>query len=309
VPPRVLVVGSINMDLIIRCCAVPRVGETVHGDEFTTAHGGKGANQAVACARLGAQTTMIGSVGSDDFGRALKAALLDEGINVDRVRTDSGAATGVALILLEPGGQNRIIVIGGANLRLDDEDIAAARKALKKSDVLLMQLETSLPVVTAVAAAAREHEVLTVLDAGATTSAAADMGLVELIDVVSPNESESEALTGIAVNDAESARSAAQRLRERGARDVVIKLGARGAYWLGPAGEGHYPGFAITPVDTTAAGDAFTGCLAVSLASGAGMPAAIRRANAAGALACLTLGAQPSMPTAAGVDEFLAQRQ
>ena len=308
-PSRVLVVGSINMDLIIRCCAVPQVGETVHGDEFTTAHGGKGANQAVACARLGAQTTMIGSVGNDDFGRALKAALLNEGVNVDRVRIDFGAATGVALILLEPDGHNRIIVIGGANLRLDDEDTAAARKALKKSDALLMQLETPLPVVTAAAAAAREHKVLTVLDAGATTPAAANTGLIGLMDVVSPNESEAEILTGIAVNDMESARGAAQRLRELGARDVVIKLGERGAYWLGPEGEGHYPGFAITPVDSTGAGDAFSACLAVSLASGAEMPAAIRRANAAGALACLLLGAQPSMPTAAAVDEFLAQRQ
>jgi ribokinase len=252
---------------------------------------------------------MIGSVGNDDFGRALKAALLNEGVNVDRVRIDFGAATGVALILLEPDGHNRIIVIGGANLRLDDEDTAAARKALKKSDALLMQLETPLPVVTAAAAAAREHKVLTVLDAGATTPAAANTGLIGLMDVVSPNESEAEILTGIAVNDMESARGAAQRLRELGARDVVIKLGERGAYWLGPEGEGHYPGFAITPVDSTGAGDAFSACLAVSLASGAEMPAAIRRANAAGALACLLLGAQPSMPTAAAVDEFLAQRQ
>jgi ribokinase len=251
----------------------------------------------------------VGSVGSDDFGRALKAALSDEGVNVDRVRTDFGAATGVALVLLEPHGQNRIIVIGGANLRLDDEDIAAARKALKKSEAVLMQLETPLPVVTAVATAARELQVLTVLDAGAVTPDAADTGLVGLIDVVSPNESEAATLTGIVVTNVDSARSAAQRLRERGARDVVIKLGERGAYWLGPAGEGHYPGFPITPVDTTAAGDAFTACLAVSLASGADMPTAIRRANAAGALACLTLGAQPSMPTAAAVDEFLAQRQ
>jgi ribokinase len=307
-PSRVLVVGSINMDLIIRCCAVPQAGETIHGDEFTTAHGGKGANQAVACTRLGAQTSMVGSVGNDDFGRALKAALGDEGVNVHCVRADFGAATGVALILLEPDGQNRIIVIGGANLRLDDEDIAGARKALTKSDAVLMQLETPLPVVTAVAAAARERQVLTVLDAGAATPDAAEARLIELIDVVSPNESEAETLTGIPVRDVDSARSAAQRLQERGARDVVVKLGRRGAYWLGPAGEGHFPGFAIAPVDTTAAGDAFTACLAVHLASGGDMRTAIRRANAAGALACLTLGAQPSMPTASALDEFLAQQ-
>ena len=307
-PPRVLVVGSINMDLIVRCCTVPQVGETVHGDEFTTAYGGKGANQAVACSRLGAQTTMVGRVGNDDFGRTLRSALQHEAVNVDHVSADLGAATGVALILLETGGHNRIIVIGGANLRLDDEDVAAARKALKEADALLMQLETPLRVVTAVAEAARERNVLTVLDAGAATPAAAGSGLLGLMDIVSPNESEAEALTGISVKDMESARSAAARLQELGARDAVIKLGERGTFWRGREGEGHSPGFTITPVDTTAAGDAFTASLAVSLAGGAAMPDALRRANAAGALACLKLGAQISMPTAGEVDEFLEQR-
>jgi len=305
VPPRVLVVGSINMDLIVRCCAVPQVGETVHGDEFTTAYGGKGANQAVACSRLGAQTTMVGRVGNDDFGRTLRSALEHEAVNVDHVRADFGAATGVALILLETDGHNRIIVIGGANLRLDDEDVAAARKALKEADALLMQLETPLPVVTAVAEAARERNVLTVLDAGAATPAAAGSGLLGLMDIVSPNESEAEALTGIAVKDMDSARSAAARLQELGARDAVIKLGERGTFWRGREGEGHSPGFTITPVDTTAAGDAFTASLAVSLAGGAAMRDALRRANAAGALACLKLGAQISMPTAGEVEAFL----
>jgi ribokinase len=296
------------MDLIVRCCQVPGQGETVHGDEFAIAHGGKGANQAVACSRQGAQTMMIGRVGNDDFGRATKAGLKAEGVNVDWLRADSGAATGVALILLEPDGHNRIIVIGGANLRLDDEDVAVARKALGKADTLLVQLETPLPIVKAVAQAARKMHVLTVLDAGAANPAAGEPGLLGLVDVASPNESEAEALTGIAVNDGDSARRAAARLRELGARDVVVKLGERGAYWAGPAGEGLSPGFTITPVDTTAAGDAFTASLAVSLASGAEMPQALKRANAAGALACLKLGAQPSMPTAAEVDDFLSRR-
>jgi ribokinase len=307
-PPRLLVVGSANMDLIVRCCQAPRPGETIHGDEFSMAHGGKGANQAVACSRLDAQTTFVGRVGNDDFGRALRAALENEGVNVGSLRADLGAATGVAVIILEPSGQNRIIVIGGANLRLDDEDVAAARKALKRTDALLMQLETPLPVVAAVAQAARELSVLTVLDAGAATLEAASSGLIGLADVVSPNEAEAEALTGIAVRDLGSAKRAATRLRELGGRDVVMKLGALGAYWLGKGGEGEFPAFPITPVDTTAAGDAFTASLAVSLAGGLPIPEAVRRANAAGALACLTLGAQPSMPTAAEIDAFLAQR-
>jgi len=306
--PRVLVVGSINMDLIVRCRQVPRPGETTQGEELTRAFGGKGANQAVACSRLGAETTMVGRVGNDSFGRSLRAGLKAEGVNVDSVRADPGAASGVALILLEPSGENRIIVIGGANLRLDDEDVATASKLLRKSDAVLMQLEIPLPAVKAVAKAAREMRVPSVLDAGAATPAAAEAGLPALFDVLSPNEAEAEALTGMAVREVADARRAAQRLREMGARDVVIKLGERGAYWLGPDGEQHSPAFAVTPVDSTAAGDAFSAALAAGLATGASMPEAMRRANAAGALACLKLGAQPSMPTADALEAFLGER-
>ena len=329
--PFILVVGSINMDLIVRCRQVPRPGETVHGEELVTAPGGKGANQAVASSRLGARTAMVGRLGNDDFGRALRAGLQAEGVDVSGVRADlgaalrqaqgrpcrdrkghpepsRGAASGVALILLEASGGNRIIVIGGANLRVDDEDVAVARELLRKADALLMQLEIPLAAVEAIARAARERAVLTVLDAGAATPAAARADLLGLMDVVSPNEIEAEALTGIRVQDERDARRAAERLRERGARDVVVKLGAHGAYWLGSGGEGLFPAFEIQPVDTTAAGDAFTAALTVGLASGLTMPEAVRRANAAGALACLKLGAQPSMPTAAAVDDFLRTR-
>jgi len=308
VSPSILVVGSINMDLIVRCRQVPRPGETVHGEELVTAPGGKGANQAVASSRLGARTAMVGRLGNDDFGRALRAGLQAEGVDVSGVRADLGAASGVALILLEPSGGNRIIVIGGANLRVDDEDVGVARKLLQKADALLVQLEIPLAAVEAIARAARERAVMTVLDAGAATPAAARADLLGLMDVVSPNEIEAEALTGIRVQDERDARRAAERLRGRGARDVVVKLGAHGAYWLGSGGEGLFPAFEIQPVDTTAAGDAFTAALTVGLASGLTMPEAIRRANAAGALACLKLGAQPSMPTAAAVDEFFRTR-
>lgn len=258
--------------------------------------------------RLGAQTAMLGRVGNDDLGRRLRAGLKAEGVNVDSVRADFGAATGVALILLEPSGDNRIIVIGGANLRLDDEDVAVARRLLKKSDAVLMQLEIPVPAAKAVAEAARDLGVLSVLDAGAATAAAVEAELPGLVDVISPNEVEAEALTGIAVRALDDARRAAARLRELGSREVVIKLGARGAYWLGRDGEQHFPAFPVSPVDTTATGDAFDAALTVSLARGMAMPEAIKRANAAGALACLQLGAQPSMPTGAAVDEFLRQR-
>ncbi len=155
---------------------------------------------------------------------------------------------------------------------------------------------------------ARAQGVRSVLDAGAATRAAADVGLPGLVDLISPNEAEAEALTGIGVADAEDARRAAAALRDMGARDVVVKLGEKGAYWLGESGEGHFPAFPVDPVDTTAAGDAFTACLTVGLAEGLATPEAIRRANAAGAAACLALGAQPSMPTSKSVQAFLAGR-
>jgi ribokinase len=306
VSPRVLVVGSINMDLIVRCQAVPKVGETVHGEEFRTVPGGKGANQAVACARLGAQTTMVGRVGEDGFGQSLRRGLAGDGIDVSPLLVDGEAASGVALILLEADGRNRIVVIGGANQRLDEQDVARASALLDRSDVVLMQLEIPLPVVRDIAVAARARGVKTVLDAGAATPAAAELSLPALVDVISPNEPEVEVLTGIAVRDMAGARKAADRLHEMGAAEVVVKLGSRGALWSRRGAAQHFPAFAVNPVDTTAAGDAFTGSLAVSLAGGAGMETALVRANAAGALACLKMGAQPSMPTAAEVDAFLA---
>ena len=305
---RVLVVGSINMDLIVRCQRVPKQGETVRGEDLRTAAGGKGANQAVASSRLGAQTAMVGRVGEDEFGPKLRGGLEGDGVNVDSVHIDPEAPSGVALILLEEGGQNRIVVMSGANTRLAEEDIAAARDLLQQVDIVIMPLEIPLRVVEAVAIQARAEGVPSVLDAGPATPAAAEAGLPALVDLISPNETEVEALTGIAVRDVRDARKAAARLREMGAPDVVLKLGEQGAYWLGRGGEQHLPAFPVEPVDTTAAGDAFTACLAVSLAQGLEMPDAIRRANAAGALACLELGAQPSMPTAEALEAFLQAR-
>ena len=306
--PRVLVVGSINMDLIVRCRAIPKQGETVRGQDLHTAPGGKGANQAVACSRLGAKTAMVGRVGKDEFGARLRAGLAADSVDVGSVRVDPQAGSGVALILLEEGGQNRIVVMSGANARLGDEDIALARDLLRGSDIVLMQLEVPLAVVEAVATEARAQSVTSVLDAGPATAAAADIGLPSLVDVISPNETEAEALTGVAVRTLADAKRAAERLRKMGACDVVLKLGDDGAYWIGEQGERHIAGFAIEPIDTTAAGDAFTACLSVSLAEGVEMPEAIHRANAAGALACLKLGAQPSMPTADALEGFLKAR-
>lgn len=304
--PGVLVVGSINMDLIVRCKRLPREGETTHGEDLVMAPGGKGANQAVASSRLGAQTSMVGRIGEDEFGARLRAGLEEDGVNTSAVLTDPDASTGVALILLEPGGQNRIVIMSGANARVGAEGLAKAKELLPDVDAVLLQLEIPIPTVAQVAEAAREAGVRSVLDAGAATREAVEADLPALVDIISPNESEAEALTGVAVSGLATAAEAARRLREAGARDVVLKLGAEGAYWSGDAGTAHVPAFQIEPVDTTAAGDAFTACLAVDLASGRDMPTALRRANGAGALACLKLGAQPSMPTREELEAFLA---
>jgi len=251
---------------------------------------------------------MVGRVGEDEFGSKLHAGLASDGVDVKAVRLDREAPSGTALILLEEGADNRIIVIRGTNGRLGDEDIAAAGRLLRNADVVLMQLEVPLPVVKAVAAEARAQGVRSVLDAGPASPAAVAAGLPALVDLISPNQTEAQGFTGIPVHDVSEARKAARRLIEMGARDVVLKLGEEGSYWLGADGEHHAPAFPVEPVDTTAAGDAFTGCLAVSLAQGIAMPEAIRRANAAGALACLKFGAQPSMPTAEALESFLEER-
>jgi ribokinase len=288
-PQRVLVVGSINMDLIVRCPRIPREGETLHGSGFTTAGGGKGANQAVAASRLGARTTLIARLGEDEFGGTLRSNLERAGVSTEAIATDADAASGVALILLEETGHNRIIVVAGANARVGTPEVARARALLASSDVLLLQLEIPIPVVAEVAAAARERGVLTVLDAGPAT----------------PNESEAEALTGLSVSGPGDAAAAAGRLHELGARHVVLKLGSQGAFYSGPDGSRHVPGFPVQPIDTTAAGDAFTASLAIDLSAGMDFPEAVRRANAVGALACLKLGAQPSMPSSEELQAFL----
>jgi ribokinase len=249
---------------------------------------------------------MVGRIGEDEFGTRLRGGLEADGVVVDSLSLDPEASTGVAVILLEESGQNRIIVIGGANANMGDAEITAAAGLLSEADVVLMQLETPLWVIKEVAEQAKARGVKSILDVAPADPNAAE--LIGLVDVTSPNEVETEALVGFPVRSSEDARKAARSLREGGAGEVVLKLGERGAYWLGEQGEGHFPAFQVDPVDSTAAGDAFTACLAVGIGQGLPMPDTLRRANGAGALACLKLGAQPSMPTAEELRDFLSER-
>lgn len=298
----VVIVGSINMDLVARVPRVPAPGETVLGRDFTTIPGGKGANQAVAVARLGGSAFMVGRVGDDDFGRRLVDGLLAGGVDCGHVRPTPGAASGIAMIVVEDAGQNAITVASGANFQVTAADVDAAESLIRQARICLVQLELPLETVLHTIALCRRHGVETILDTAPAPSSPVDSGLFAA-DVVTPNETEAAAITGLPANA--DPREIAASLAARGSRSVVLKLGARGAFIRTDQQEQAIPGFQVRVVDTTAAGDAFTAALAVARSEGRDLPAAVRFANAAGALACTVHGAQPSMPTRTAVDRFL----
>lgn len=299
---RILVVGSANMDLVTRVPRCPRPGETLIGASFQTVPGGKGANQAVAAARLGAETTFVGCVGGDAFGEALRAGLAAEGVDVSHVKVQADKPSGNATILVGDDGQNTIVVTPSANFELMPEDIEPLAPLFEQATAVLVQLEIPLGTVMAALGYAKRFGVLSILDAGPAQKVPQE--ILRKASVVSPNETEAEAMTGIRIETLAHAEAAADDLMEQGAREVVLKIGASGAYYAGEVENLHVPAFPVQPVDTTAAGDAFTGALATVWGR---MPApeALRFANAAGALATTVAGAQPSMPTRAAVKAFL----
>jgi ribokinase len=301
--PQLVVVGSLNMDLVVRAPHLPRPGETILGHDFMTVPGGKGANQTAAAAKLGAIVHMIGRVGGDDFGRALRDNLRVAGADDTYITTEDSAATGIAIIEVEDSGQNTIVVAPGANAHVTRADVDAARSIIAASRAVIAQLEIPLDTVEYALNAARTARVLTILNPAPAQPLSAE--LLSRVDLLVPNETEAAQLTGIEVKDDASAEQAARQLHERGARAVVITLGARGAFALNEHGGRRVPPFRVTAVDTTAAGDAFVGALATAYAAQPDLDAALRAASAAGALAATKFGAQPSMPTRAELDEFL----
>jgi ribokinase len=301
--PKIVVVGSSNTDMVVQVPHLPAPGETVLGGEFIMAAGGKGANQAVAAARLGAQVTFVARLGRDMFGQVAVQGYKAEGINVDSIAWDEDAASGVALIVVDEAGENAIAVAPGANGRLSPHDVAAAEVAIAEADAVLLQLEIPLETVQAAAQLARRHGVGVLLNPAPAAPLPDD--LLGLVDVLTPNESEAAGLTGLPVTDLVQARAVAQLLLDRGPAAVVITLGAQGALLATEDEVMRVPGFAVTPVDTTAAGDAFNGALAVAWAQGTDLAEAVRYANAAGALSVTRLGAQPSLPTAEEIEQFL----
>ncbi|GJM27324.1 MAG: ribokinase [Phycisphaerae bacterium] len=301
---KILVVGSANIDLVTRVPRCPKPGESLVGTSFTTVPGGKGANQAVAAARLGAETTFVGCVGDDAFGAMLRKNLEREGVNVDHVKMHPAESTGTACIYVMDDGNNAIVVTPAANHGLSSSDIEALRPVIAAHDVVLTQLEIPLETVETLLRVSRDMGVFSILDAGPVRDTPIE--LLRLAGLVSPNETETEAFTGAPIRSEHDAAVAAERFHASGTETLVIKLGARGAL-LSMAGVQHYePAFAVNAIDTVAAGDAFTAALALVWSDGT--PArALQFANAAGALATTKTGAQDAMPTRQAIEQFLME--
>ncbi len=299
---KIVVVGSSNTDMVIKMDRLPGPGETLIGGEFIMAAGGKGANQAVAAARLGGEVTFIARVGTDIFGQQAIEGFRQEEIHTDFIVQDERYPSGVALIFVDQGGENSIGVASGANGQLSIEDVAAARAEMEAAKVLLLQLETPIETVRYAARTAKEMGVKVILNPA--PARALDDELLGNITVLTPNETEAELLAGISITDDASTREAAARLKQRGVENVIITLGAKGAMVITDEGAQQIPTKEVKAVDTTAAGDAFNGALAFALAEDKSLEEAVRFANLAGALSATRMSAQPSMPTLEELQQF-----
>lgn len=305
---NIVVIGSSNTDMIIKVPRIPKPGETVIGGEFSMAAGGKGANQAVAAARSGGRVTFIARVGNDLFGQQACQRFAADGINAESVIKDAHAPSGVALIFVGSEGENSIAVASGANANLsvaDLEDMEKTQAVISSAGVLLLQLETPMATVQSALQLAASGTIVILNPAPAQLL---DPEILKRVSILTPNESEAELLTGVTVENGAGAATAAAELRAQGVGTVLITLGSQGTYVAGQDFCQMVPGFRVTAIDTTAAGDVFNGTLAVALAEKKPLREAVRFANAAAALSVTKLGAQPSAPHRQEIDAFLATR-
>lgn len=303
---NLVVLGSINADHILNLESFPAPGETVTGSQYQVAFGGKGANQAVAAGRSGANISFIACTGDDDTGERVRKQLASDNINVAPVSVVAGESTGVALIFVNAEGENVIGIHAGANAALTTERVEAQRAIIAGAEALLMQLESPVESVLAAAKIAHENHTTVVLNPAPARVLSDE--LLALVDIITPNETEAEKLTGIRVENDDDAARAARALHDKGIGTVIITLGSRGV-WASVNGEGRrVPGFKVKAIDTIAAGDTFNGALVTALLEGKRMDDAIRFAHAAAAIAVTRKGAQPSVPWRKEIDEFLSQQ-
>lgn len=303
--PRVTVVGSFNYDLLARTPRMPIKGETILGGPFYMGPGGKGANQAVAAARLGANVSIVVKIGQDMFGDQALANLQREGISTDYVLRSAESHTGVALILVDAQGENEIVVAAGANALLTPTDVDSARQAIVRSNILLVELEVAIETIERAVRIAHEARVKVLLNPAPGRELSPD--ILRMVDVLTPNETEAQIITGLPVRDLNEAEVAAHKLLALGVGAVVITLGAQGALAVTATGAQHVHGQSVKVVDTTGAGDAFSGALAVTLAEDRDLLSAVVFSNAAAALQVTRLGTAPAMPNRTEVEAFLAQ--
>lgn len=303
---KLAVLGSINADHILTLAHFPRPGETVIGKQYNIAFGGKGANQAVAAGRAGADIAFIACVGDDDTGDRIRQQLDQDKIDITPVETIPDVATGVAMIFVNREGENTIGIYSGANAALTPERVLGHQQVIADAAALLMQLESPVESVFAAAQMAKAHQTRVILNPAPASHL--DDALLALVDIITPNETEAEILTGIAVKSDEDAARAADALHDKGIHTVLITLGRRGV-WLSERGSGQrIPGFNVKAVDTIAAGDTFNGAFITAQLEGKSLHEAVRFAHAAAAIAVTRHGAQPSVPWRAEIDDFLLQQ-
>jgi len=302
--PLITVIGSSNVDLIVKLPRFPKPGETIQGDQFYKAQGGKGANQAIAAARAGANVCFISRVGNDDFGKSTLLSYSNDGIIIDHVSVDTEISTGVALIYVDAQGENTIGLAAGANTTLTSEHVRGATSTIASSKIILLQLEIPFETVKESITLAQKANVPVILNPAPAQPI--DSEILKNVSILTPNESETEILTGISLASDDAIEHAARLLRSKGVQTVIITLGARGVYLANKNESLFIPGFQVQAVDTTAAGDVFNGTLAVAIAEGKNLIEAIRFANAAAALSVTKIGAQTSAPYRKEIDEFLS---
>ena len=299
-PPNICVIGACNIDLVSYVPRMPAIGETLHGSKFQIGFGGKGANQAVMAAKLGANVSMVSKLGRDTFGDDTLKNFKAHNINTEHVHFTDEAFSGVAPIAVDPSGQNSIVIVTGANDLLTEAEIEEARPVIASSGAVVCQLEIPLEISLKALAVAREEGVLTIFNP-APAREALPSELYELSDIFCPNESETEMLTGLPVDSNEQAEAAARVLLERGVKTVILTLGERGALIVDQDGARHIATTTVTAIDTTGAGDAFVGSLAAFLAEGVALDEGVRRACAIATLSVQRLGTQSSFPNSAEI--------